>query len=158
MRCQNCGENNANVSYTRIINGNKTELHLCSECAQKMNIGININFGFDDIFSRVGSLAIPEFTGFRSLEDEFENIFEDSFFPRMDFIPRINALEPSRDSVDEALDNIQKKYKKEEKKEVKKDKKLSEIDQLKEKLQEYIKKEEYEKAAVIRDKIKELEK
>lgn len=36
------------------------------------------------------------------------------------------------------------------------DKKQNEINQLKLKIQEYIKSEEYEKAAVLRDKIKEL--
>ena len=39
MLCQNCGKNEANVRYTQIVNGNKKEMVLCQECAEKMGIG-----------------------------------------------------------------------------------------------------------------------
>jgi protein arginine kinase activator len=59
MLCQNCGENEANVKYTQIVNGEKKEMILCEDCARKMGIGnfkmnIPINFSnflgdfFDD--------------------------------------------------------------------------------------------------------------
>ena len=35
MLCQNCGEKEATVHLTKIINGEKTELFLCEECAEK---------------------------------------------------------------------------------------------------------------------------
>ena len=35
MLCQRCQKNEANTHLTRIINGKKQELHLCSECAAK---------------------------------------------------------------------------------------------------------------------------
>ena len=38
MLCQNCGNNEANVRYTQIVNGVKKEMNLCSECAEKMGI------------------------------------------------------------------------------------------------------------------------
>lgn len=38
MLCENCHENEATVHYTEIINGVKTEHHLCKECAAKMNL------------------------------------------------------------------------------------------------------------------------
>ena len=52
MKCQNCGMNEANVSYTEIINGKKTHVVLCDKCANEMNIGMNMNFDFDfnDVF------------------------------------------------------------------------------------------------------------
>lgn len=178
MKCQKCGINNANVSYTRILNGEKTELHLCSECARKMNINVNINLGIEDMFSnffddfsKIRSLALPSFSSFG---DSFnglidENIYDSIPFFKNDFFFDHRMIEPQKDELDDILNGIQKKHKnggtenlkKEEHKENKKgniSKKQDEINQLKAKLQEYIKLEEYEKAAVIRDKIKELEK
>lgn len=183
MKCQKCGVNDANVSYTRILNGEKTELHLCSECAKEMNINVNLSFGFDDMFSnffddfsRIRSLAMPSFSGLRSLNSGFEELMEDSLFNEIPFFKddiffgNRRRLETSKDNLDNVLNNIQKKHKnnsednnKKEKKELKnekkvEDKKQKEIEQLKAKIQEYINTEEYEKAAILRDKIKELEK
>lgn len=35
MLCQNCGEREARISITQIINNQKTEIHLCHQCAQQ---------------------------------------------------------------------------------------------------------------------------
>jgi len=35
MMCQNCGEREARISITQIVNNKKTELHLCQQCAQQ---------------------------------------------------------------------------------------------------------------------------
>lgn len=35
MLCQNCGEREARISITQIVNNKKTELHLCHQCAQQ---------------------------------------------------------------------------------------------------------------------------
>ena len=55
MKCQNCGRNEANVFYTQNINGRKSKIHLCSECAEELNIMNNFSndfdFGFDRMFS-----------------------------------------------------------------------------------------------------------
>ncbi len=37
MLCQKCGKNQATTHYTQIINGKKTEMHLCSQCAGSGN-------------------------------------------------------------------------------------------------------------------------
>lgn len=188
MKCQKCGINDANVSYTRIINGERTSLHLCSECAKEMNINVNFSFGVDDLFnnffedfSKIRSLAMPRFMGLRGLDRGFEDMMENSLFEEIPFFkddiffesPR--RISSSKDELDDVLNNIQKKHKnskeiknekienqekmvkKEDKTENKvEDKKQKEIEQLKAKIQEYIKTEEYEKAAVLRDKIKKL--
>ena len=49
MLCENCGENEANVKYTQIINGVKKEMSLCNKCSKelgidKMDFSIPINF------------------------------------------------------------------------------------------------------------------
>ena len=50
MLCQNCGSNEANVRYTQVINGVKTEMSLCNKCSKELgvdNIGFNIPINFN---------------------------------------------------------------------------------------------------------------
>lgn len=35
MICDKCGQNQANIHYTEIVNGNKNEVHLCDKCAHE---------------------------------------------------------------------------------------------------------------------------
>ena len=39
MICERCKIREATISYTEIINGQKTEHHFCTQCAQEMNFG-----------------------------------------------------------------------------------------------------------------------
>lgn len=50
MLCQNCGENEANVRYTQIINGVKKEMALCEKCSKEFGIG-DIDFSMPINFS-----------------------------------------------------------------------------------------------------------
>ena len=75
MLCQNCGENEANVKYTQIINGVKKEISLCSDCAKKL--GIN---------NMVNEMELP--IDFNSFLGEFFNDYAES-----DFLPTINNEE-----------------------------------------------------------------
>lgn len=38
MLCQACQENSATVHWTKVVNDKKTELHLCSACAQESGL------------------------------------------------------------------------------------------------------------------------
>lgn len=160
MKCQNCGKNNANVRYTQVVNGDKMELFLCDECANEMNIGMNFDFGMNDVFSSffddfagLKTIAMPEITKCNSCGltyDEFSNTgmlgcerCYDTFSNRLDGV--LNRIHGSN----RHLINDKKESNKKE---------LSELDKLKNELKDCIEKEEYEKAAVIRDKIKKLEK
>lgn len=70
MLCQNCRKNEANIRYTQIINGVKTEIALCSSCAKKT--------GMD-------GLEIPDFPiNFHSfLGDFFNDYAENSLLPSL---------------------------------------------------------------------------
>lgn len=50
MLCQNCGENEANVRYTQVVNGVKKEMALCEKCAHELGIG-DMNFNMPISFS-----------------------------------------------------------------------------------------------------------
>ena len=153
MMCQNCGRNNANVMYKRVVTGKRTELYLCDECANKMNIGMNFDFGVNDIFSsffdNVGGLKMLTMPSLMGREN----------FMLPGLVPT-HETEDSSDGLDDILEkNRQKKnMKKEVKAKENEVKEMSEVDKLKAELDECIKNEEYEKAAVIRDKVKKLEK
>lgn len=43
MLCQNCNKNEANTHIKQIVNGERTETHLCSDCANHL--------GYNDVFS-----------------------------------------------------------------------------------------------------------
>ena len=36
MKCEHCGKNEVTFIYRSSVNGNVTEQHLCSECAEKL--------------------------------------------------------------------------------------------------------------------------
>ena len=48
MLCQECGREEANVFITKIINGKKTELHLCERCARAKE---ELDFSFEPQFT-----------------------------------------------------------------------------------------------------------
>ncbi len=50
MKCQRCNKNEANTHITKIINGVKTEMYLCSQCAGESNEMSDFGFGFDKEF------------------------------------------------------------------------------------------------------------
>ncbi|EQE70965.1 putative modulator of CtsR repression McsA [Clostridioides difficile CD45] len=57
MLCQKCNKNKASVYYNKIVNGEKTEMYLCSECAKEnteMNFNLDMPFSMMDIFSNLG--------------------------------------------------------------------------------------------------------
>lgn len=71
MLCQNCGENEANVKYTQIINGVKKQMSLCESCAKELgiediNLSMPISFSsflgdmFDMYESPISTLTNPK--------------------------------------------------------------------------------------------------
>lgn len=71
MLCQNCGENEANIRYTQIVNGVKKEINLCTDCAKTLGME---------------SLEMP--ISFNSFLGDFFNDYAET-----DFLPNIKANE-----------------------------------------------------------------
>ncbi len=42
MKCQICRKNEANIVFTQIVNNEKEVLHICSECAKEKGISVTI--------------------------------------------------------------------------------------------------------------------
>ncbi len=184
MKCENCGNNEANVKYTQIINGVKKEMHLCEECSRELGIGTDLGFNmqmdipsfFGEIFDEYNNLSLlPSFGTLKEEKcnscgmtyDEFASTGKfgcptcyDVFSDRLDPILRSiqgNNRHVGRKSKDQDTGILKKVSEKKE--EIKsKVKENSKIADLKNELKKAIKDERYEDAAKLRDKINDLEK
>ena len=169
MLCTKCGKNEANIYFSRTINGEKTEHHLCPDCAKEMDIEkvfahhgklmedslfsspffsssfmdfglINKKLFDDDFFSVFSSLPSPEKTC-PYCGGTFENFKETGKFGCA------MCYETFKDKIDDSM-LIRKPAC-----ESKEDK----IKTLKSKIDDAVKAERYEEAAKYRDEIKSLE-
>lgn len=60
MKCEKCGKNEATTFYSENVNGQKREMHLCSDCAKAMNLG----GAFENAFQGFGELWSDPFHSF----------------------------------------------------------------------------------------------
>jgi protein arginine kinase activator len=162
MLCQNCKTNLAKVHFKQIINNTKHEMYLCEECANEKG---HMNFGLislDDFFSTLMGIGdhaqyqiplqkpvICEKCGM-SYEDfqktgklgcsNCYSLYEEKLKPLM---KRLHGSTEHNGKIPERVFATMKVTK--------------EIESLKQTLNKAIQNEEYEKAAELRDKIREIE-
>ena len=171
MKCQKCGKNEANTHVKRVINGEFEEYHLCSECAKDMgysNMFSDFSTSFtDDFNSLFGSFfenALPARTQATRCETcgtSYNDIARtgmmgcancyDVFADRI--LPTIRRIHGNTTHMGKNSPSYKKIEFEEKPDEVKDD----ELNKLKDELETAIKNQEFEKAAVLRDKIKEKE-
>ncbi len=62
MKCEKCGKFDANTHITKVINGIKTEMHLCTQCAEESQEFFSFKSGFDQDFDNLfsGFLHTPQ--------------------------------------------------------------------------------------------------
>ena len=159
MLCQRCGKNEANVSLTQIINGNKSEMKLCSKCANLYG-GINTTIPFDlgNLFE--GLFEIPEAKQRKILKCDKCGLTYDEFKKQSKFgcdecytafndrlVPVLKRLHGNVKHTGKLPSAYKERIEGER-----------ELARLKEELEVAIKNEEFEKAAELRDKIKALKK
>lgn len=163
MLCEHCGKNEATTHIKQNVNGQKTEMHLCSACAEQMGYGdIFSDFGFnmDNMLSNFLSdfpLSIGSSTKTTRCEkcgSSFEEIVSSgmlgcdecysTFYNRlMPSLQRIHGKAQHRGKIANSMsENI---------------KKNSKLQCLKDELKKAVEEQDYEQAAVLRDKIKEIE-
>ena len=177
MNCENCGRNYANVRYTQIINGNKSEMFLCEECSKALgiqNIDLSIDFSslLGDVLSSFEQESIfPNLLNTKNLRCKrcnysFEDFINTGKFGcedcYLEFEERIDPILRSIQGSNRHIGRIGKienadLIKEEKWSELEKETPNSEIKKLKQDLKIAIKEENYEEAAILRDKIKKLE-
>lgn len=177
MNCENCGRNYANVRYTQIINGNKSERFLCEECSKRLGIqNIDLSMDFSGLLGDVLSsfeqeslfqdllktkdvrckrcdFSFEDFinTGKFGCEDCYSE-FEERIDPILRSIQGSNRHIGRIGKIENAEDNKEEKWE-----ELEKEAQNPEIEKLKKDLKSAVKEENYEEAAILRDKIKKLE-
>ena len=159
MLCENCKKNVATTYLKQTINGKTNEVFLCSECANKFGLGDNHQsmmsaFGFDSIlpkyFSRSKDLqelrcptcGIP----FSEISRNGKVGCADCYTTFSDrLMPALNRMHGNKKHAGKIPSSFDGKPK-------------TELEKLKKSLEKAIKDENFEEAAKLRDKIKELEK
>lgn len=169
MLCEMCKKNDAVFYVTKVVNGNKEEIRLCEHCAKKFDgfnmvneMGILSPFSFQNVLSGLMDyieesqsdkldtevsckncgMTLSEFKdkGLMGCNECYENFSE--------------TVNPIISRVQGKIEHVGKIPKKCGKEIIEKKK----IEGLKQELQKAIALEQYEKAAEIRDEIKDIEK
>lgn len=167
MLCEKCQKKPAKVYMTKIVDGEKTETHLCEECARESQ---GFNFGFDpkfmlqnifaDFFNNTHAVGVPaqnvepqplqcDNCGFT--ENHFARLGRlgcskcyDVFEARLDsLLRRVHGNSRHTGKVPERTGGTIRVRK--------------EMDNLRQVLQQAVLKEEFEEAARLRDEIRKLE-
>lgn len=157
MKCQHCGKNDATFYYKQNINGEVSEQHLCADCAREL--------GCDDMMNR-------SFAEFDAMRDRFFGGFDSFFAPMLapvggqyldpfsefeqmltggrNLLPSASDTKPvSRKSEDDGLLTVQDRSAIDTQRRV---------NALRSELQQAVEAENFERAAVLRDEIHQLEK
>lgn len=168
MLCERCNKNQANIHIVKVINGIKQEVHLCDKCAKEQEVNIspieheidgsiyfqNILSGIMDYINQSAddvkrSEAVCDNCGMTYSEFKEKGLLGcDKCYTTFKTVvaPMIKRVQRS----EEHIGKVPKKGGKELM-----DRRT--LLKLKEELQKSILEEEYEKAAELRDKIKELQ-
>lgn len=150
MKCEKCNDREATFYYSSNINGEKTERHLCADCAREEGFGGALDYRpatmfnsfFDDMFSDFFS-PLPSFGSFGS---PFRSIMA----PAM---PRLNIV-INQPQTAVSQEQSEKRIPTDAGTEVKQ---RRELEALRQQLESAVKDENFEKAIELRDKIRELE-
>ncbi|MBF0484468.1 MAG: UvrB/UvrC motif-containing protein [Candidatus Omnitrophica bacterium] len=161
MRCEKCEKSEATVHLTEILNGNVHEFHLCEDCAKVKSAEVEQNFGLADLLAGLSVQGKPQapvlltckncglsYEDFRKTGRLGCNECYQSFKSELSvLLKRIHGSaehhgkKPIMIHQDPILFSA-----------------VIELDKVKDELKEAILKEQFEKAAELRDKIKSLEK
>jgi protein arginine kinase activator len=163
MLCQKCGEKEATIHLTKIINGEKNEVFICENCAEKtgqISLGANpfsfqnllsdiLNPNIDSSFEQSKGDLVCENCGMTYRDFSKNGLFGCSVCYET-FSNRLNPLAKRIHGSNEHNGKVPKRrggYLR-----IKR-----EINKLREKMQQSVDKENFEKAAELRDKIHDLE-
>ena len=165
MLCQKCSKRQATTHIKRVINGEATESHLCSDCASALGYdGFfgGFNFSIPNIFSSfftdgLISLGSAKTERCEKCQSSFDDIVKSGMVGCSD------CYEKFYDKLLPSIQRIHGKIKHSGKTsqgapaEVRVETKEEKIEKLRIQMNEAVAKQEFEQAAKIRDEIKALE-
>ena len=170
MICDECGKNKATVHLTEIVNEQITKLNLCESCAKQKGSEAEQHFGIADLLSALSDVEAPQPAaagGTVSTKSRCQRCgmtYED--FKKLGrlgcsecYAAFRTSLVPLLKRIHGANQHLGKAPTATAVKEFKATSKLQEeLEAAKQELLKAVKKEEFEEAAALRDKIKFLEK
>lgn len=174
MLCQHCNKNEATTHIKKNINGQREEMHLCSECAKELGVMDefrmpSMNEFFSDSFLGnflgAGVAAMNSIAGVdrcSTCGSSFNDIVKGGHLGCSDCYDKFGGrLEPSIRKIHGKTKHIGKFISYDEKEEPKKAEKkpkpqVDPVENLRAQLETAIKEQRFEDAAVLRDKIKDL--
>lgn len=152
MKCEHCGKNEVTFVYRSNINGKVTEKHLCGECAEQLGYARSVADhsrrmmrSFDSFFPR--SMLDDFFAPMPSLmgrvwEDPFEDFFAE--MPALGTAPAEKTQEPKQEDL--VSREEQERFSR-----------MRQINALRHEMRKAVRKEEFERAAELRDQLHALE-
>lgn len=161
MLCDICGKNEATVHLTEIVDNEMSELHLCEECAREKSVQMEQHFGLSDLLAGLADFGSAlETTAARGKKCPNCGLsYAD--FKKIGRLGCSECYRVFREFLAPLLKRIHGSTQhlgKTPVKAAKVTRLTSELEGLKAKLQKAIQLEEFEEAAKLRDKIRELEK
>lgn len=167
MTCENCHQRPATYHMTKVVNGHKTELHLCEQCARERDeLVAEPNFSMQKLLSGLLKIGMP------GAEMDFDSAprpsepacpgcgMSYSDFARTGrvgcdrcYIEFGERMEPLLRRIHGAVQHTGKVPARG----AAQLRKRREIDQLRQRLQEAVRAEQFEEAARLRDQIRQLE-
>lgn len=163
MLCQNCQKRVANVHFTQITNAKKTEMYLCDQCArEKGQSGIGPPMNISDFLSGFMNYGNSEAHTIQEPAEECCEICGMSFedFKKTGKMGCSNCYHIYGDRLKPIMKRLHGNTEHTGKVPSRLSGEVSqtkELDSLKASLAKAVQSEEYEKAAELRDKIRELE-
>ncbi len=162
MQCDECGKKPATVHITKVENGKKTDIHLCDQCAMQKNVlSLSTNFSINDLLAGILSSGAASPIKLDPIQDTkcavcgltYSRFKETGRFGcsgcYMVFGERLNPLFKRVHGNTAHTGKIPNKA-------GGRIKVMREIEKMKQELEQAIKNEEYEKAASLRDRIREM--
>ena len=158
MKCEKCGKNEANYHYTSNINGKVSEKHLCSDCASEMGLDRQMHAYANQMFGSMFDGMLGDFFGGRRRYLSPWDGFDSFGFPMPAMVvPAFPFLLDSSESCPTCGVKTEE-AKTQESKADPEMKKRREINMLREQMRAAAEQEDFEKAAKLRDQLRELEK
>ena len=167
MFCQECGKRPATLHFTKIINGDKTEFHICEGCAREKGEGIPgtpNSFSIHSLLSGLLDFHSPGGASHNHAPPQPVRCEECgltySQFSKIGRFGCSSCYAAFADKLDPLLKRVHSSTSHSGKIPKRSGSEIQckrEIEQLRRDMQTYIEQEEFENAAALRDRIRELE-
>jgi protein arginine kinase activator len=163
MKCDICGKNDATIHLTEVVNDQVTKLHICEVCAKQKSDEMQSHFGLTDLLS--GLVEGGDVLGAGGVAGMVEtkcpmcgSMYQD--FQKSGRIGCGKCYDVFSKSLSDLLRKIHGSDKHVGKMPMTGKgsiKRQEDLNRLKNELQQLVAREEFEKAALLRDRIKEME-